>query len=80
MSKPRERPYHQPGYSLEWNATDCARSLLKRFEYLTARRTSQEKCEVLDGFNDLARDLIACRQRDRDAVRGGEVLRDEEGE
>lgn len=64
------RPKHQPGDSPEWNASNCARELFKRFESLTARRTTDERWEVLEGFYDLARDFINSREKDREAIRG----------
>jgi len=67
----KERPVHQPGHSTEWNATDCAKALFKRFENLTARRTAEQRSEVLEGFNDLARDFINSREKDREAIRRG---------
>lgn len=76
----RTRPQHEPGDSPTWNATDCARSLFRRFENLTARRTSEERREVLEAFNDLARDFIDSRERDREAVRGGKAPCCEGGE
>jgi hypothetical protein len=66
-----ERPTHQPGDSKEWSASDCAQALFKRFENLTARRTTDERWEVLEGFHDLARDFINSRDKDREAIRGG---------
>jgi hypothetical protein len=56
--------------SKEWNASDCAQALFKRFENLTARRTTDERWEVLEGFHDLARDFINSRDKDREAIRG----------
>jgi hypothetical protein len=67
-----ERPTHQPGNSKEWDASECATALLKRFENLTARRTTDERWHVLEGFQDLARDFINSRESDRAAIRGEE--------
>src|SRR6266542_2677040 len=75
----RTRPHHEPGDSPEWNATYCAKSLFRRFENLTARRTSEERWEVLEAFNELARDFITGRQIDRDVIRAGKAIPGEEG-
>jgi len=69
-SEETPRPKHQPGDSPEWNASDCAKALMKRFETLTARRTTDERWEVLEGFHDLARDFINSREKDREVIRG----------
>ena len=73
MEEGADRPKHQPGESKEWEASECAKALLKRFENLTARRSADERYEVLEGFTDLARDYIASREGSREAVRGGKV-------
>jgi len=50
------KPKHEPGASREWNPTDCARSLLSRYERLVTARSDEEREQVLVAFNELAED------------------------
>src|SRR5262245_55264724 len=66
-----EKPKHEPGASKEWNATDCARSLLNRYERLVMGRTEEERQEVLTIFNELAQDANRELSESRRIMREG---------
>jgi hypothetical protein len=56
---------HEPKMAMLWNATECARILLQRFQTLTAGRTSDECDDVRVAFDEMARDLIEEKSESR---------------
>jgi hypothetical protein len=73
-------PKHEPGASKEWNATDCARSLLARYDRLVAGRSEEERREVLTAFNEMAEDSNRELEESQRLMRqGGKMLDDSDG-
>lgn len=72
---------HEPGASKEWNATDCAGSLLMHYDKLTTGRTAEQRQDVLATFNELAEDHNQEIEESRRMIReGGSALPDFPGD
>ena len=74
-----EKPRHEAGASKEWNATDCAQSLLSRYERLVMHRNEDEHAEVLTIFIELVEDSNREFTESRRMIResGGRMIEEE---
>jgi hypothetical protein len=75
-----EKPKHEPGASKEWNATDCAKNLLARYERLVMHRSEDDRAEVLSIFIELAEDSNREFAESRRMIRegSGRMIEEEE--
>jgi hypothetical protein len=67
-----EKPHHEGGHSVEWNATDCAKMLLSSFAKMTQFRSIEDMQNVLAAFDELATDYINERDKEKRTIRGEE--------
>jgi hypothetical protein len=74
-----EKPKHEAGASKEWNATDCAKNLLSRYERLVMHRTEEDRRDVRTAFNEMADDSDKEFVESKEMIRSsGRMIEDEE--